>query len=94
MGRRARSATSRRRGARSATRTTISREALRAFEAVEAEFEIARTRLDLAELAHARGDASATAAHLAEAARRFRALGVPRWVERVEERVRAWGAAG
>ena len=69
------------------------REALGAFEAVEAEFEIARTRLDLAVLAHARGDASATAAHLAEAARRFRALGVPRWVERVEEHIRAWGVA-
>ena len=70
------------------------REALGAFEAVEAGYEIARTWFDLAGLAHARGDASATAAHLAEAARRFRALGVPRWVERVEERVRAWGAAG
>ena len=61
---------------------------------MEAEFEIARTWFDLAALAHARGDASATAAHLAEAARRFRALGVPRWVERVEEHVRAWGVAG
>ncbi len=70
------------------------REARGAFEAVEAEFEIARTWFDLAALAHARGDASATAAHLAEAARRFRALGVPRWVERVEEHVRAWGVAG
>ena len=70
------------------------REARGAFEAVEAEFEIARTWFDLAALAHARGDASATAAHLAEATRRFRALGVPRWVERVEEHVRAWGVAG
>ncbi len=33
------------------------REALRAFEAVGAEFEIARSWLDLGELAHARGDA-------------------------------------
>ena len=64
-----------------------------AFEAVEAGCEIARTRFDLAVLAHARGDAGATTAHLAEAARHFRALGIPRWVERVEEHVRAWGSA-
>ena len=69
------------------------REALRAFEASEAGFEIARTRFDLAALARARGDASATVACLAEAARHFRALGIPRWVERVEEHVRAWGTA-
>ena len=69
------------------------REALRAFETVESEFEIARTHLDLAALARARGDASGTTSHLTEAARHFRALGVPRWVERVEERIRAWSAA-
>ena len=61
---------------------------------MEAQFEIARTWLDLAMLAHTRGDAHATAAHLTEAAGRFRALGVPRWVERVEEHLRAWGAGG
>ena len=70
------------------------REALRAFEGVEAEFEIARSRFDLAGLAHARGDASETAAHLAEASRRFHALGIPRWVERVEADVRGWEATG
>jgi hypothetical protein len=47
----------------------------------------------LALLARERGDASATTAHLAEAARHFRALGVPRWTERVEQHARAWGAA-
>jgi hypothetical protein len=69
------------------------REALRAFEAAEASFEIPRTHLDLALLARERGDASATTAHLAEAARHFRALGIPRWTERVEQHARAWGAA-
>ena len=68
------------------------REALRAFEVVEAEFEIARTRFDLGMLQHARGDAAATA-DLAAAARQFRALGIPRWVERVEQHLRVWGAA-
>jgi DNA-binding NtrC family response regulator/tetratricopeptide (TPR) repeat protein len=69
------------------------REALHAFEVVEAGFEIARTHLDLAELARARIDAGATAAHLTEADRHFRALGLPRWVERVEQLARAGGAA-
>jgi transcriptional regulator with AAA-type ATPase domain/tetratricopeptide (TPR) repeat protein len=68
-------------------------EALRAFEAVEAGFEIARTHLELAELARARVDAGATTAHLAEADRRFRALGLPRWLERVEQLARAGEAA-
>jgi hypothetical protein len=69
------------------------REARQAFETVESEFEVARTDLDLAALARARGDANATAAHLTEAVRHFRALGVTRWVERAEERIRTWGAA-
>ena len=66
-------------------------EALRAFEAVEAGFEIARTRFDLAALWRARGRRDARAAHLAEAHRHFRALEPPRWVERAEERARDWG---
>jgi hypothetical protein len=60
---------------------------------VEAGFEIARTHLDLAELARARVDTGAAAAHLAEADRRFRTLGLSRWVERVEQLARA-GEAG
>jgi DNA-binding NtrC family response regulator/tetratricopeptide (TPR) repeat protein len=67
-------------------------EALRAFEAAEAAFEIARTRIDLAALAHTRGDAAATAGHLADAIRRFHALGLQRWVARVEEDARTWSA--
>ena len=59
---------------------------------MEAAFEVARTHLDLAALAGARGDARGATAHLAEAARQFRALSVPRWVERAEERLRAAGA--
>jgi tetratricopeptide (TPR) repeat protein len=66
-------------------------EALRAFERVEAAFEVARTRFDLAALARARGDRDASAAHLAEAHRHFRALNLPRWVARAEARGREWG---
>jgi DNA-binding NtrC family response regulator/tetratricopeptide (TPR) repeat protein len=69
-------------------------EALRTFAAGESAYELARTRFDLAALAHARGQADARAAHLEEAHRQFRTLAVPRWVERVEEHIRAWGAAG
>jgi tetratricopeptide (TPR) repeat protein len=66
-------------------------EALHAFEAVEAGFEIARTRFDLAGLAHARGQVDVRGVHLTEAHRQFRALDLPRWVERAEERARDWG---
>jgi hypothetical protein len=58
---------------------------------VEARFEVARTRLDLAALAHARGQSTACAEHLAEAHREFQALAVPRWVERAEACARDWG---
>ena len=66
-------------------------EALRTFTATEAGFELARTRFDLAALAWARGRRETGATHLAEAHRQFRALGLPRWVERAEERARDWG---
>jgi transcriptional regulator with AAA-type ATPase domain/tetratricopeptide (TPR) repeat protein len=68
-------------------------ESLRAFESVEAGFEIARTHLDLVELARARVDTGAAATHLAEADSRFRMLGLSRWVERVEQVARAGGVA-
>jgi tetratricopeptide (TPR) repeat protein len=69
------------------------RDALRAFEDAEAAFELARTHLDLAALAHARGEGDACGRHLAEARRRFALLDVPRWADRVEARARDWGAA-
>jgi tetratricopeptide (TPR) repeat protein len=65
-------------------------EALHAFESIEAAFEIARTRFDLAALAHARGQADTRADQLAEAHRQFRALDLPRWVERAEACARDW----
>jgi tetratricopeptide (TPR) repeat protein len=66
-------------------------EALRAFEAVEAAFEIARTHLDLAALGQVRGRLETATTHLGEAHRKFRALGLTRWAEHVEERARDWG---
>jgi transcriptional regulator with AAA-type ATPase domain/tetratricopeptide (TPR) repeat protein len=59
-------------------------EALRAFDSMEGRYDVARTHLDLAKLAHARGDPAAVGAHLAEARRRFHELGIPRYVERTD----------
>lgn len=59
-------------------------EALRTFVAVEARYEVARTHLDLAALAHARGDPVAATRHLDEARQLFATLGVPRYIERTE----------
>jgi hypothetical protein len=59
-------------------------EALEGFAAIDSRFEAARTRLDLAELEHARGDAAAATAQLAEARASFVALRVPHYVERAE----------
>jgi DNA-binding NtrC family response regulator/tetratricopeptide (TPR) repeat protein len=68
-------------------------EALRIFAAAEASFELARTRFDLAALVWARGRRDAGATQLTEAHQQFGALGLPRWVERAEERARTWGVA-
>jgi tetratricopeptide (TPR) repeat protein len=65
--------------------------ALAGFEAVEAAFEAARTRLDLADVAHARGEAEAAAGHLAAARRAFIRLEVPRYVERAAAFARRLG---
>ncbi|HEV2845703.1 MAG TPA: hypothetical protein VG477_12705, partial [Thermoanaerobaculia bacterium] len=58
--------------------------ALESFRAIEALFEIGRTHLDLALLAHAEGDSEETALQLGEARHLFLALRVPKYVERVE----------
>jgi DNA-binding SARP family transcriptional activator len=52
-------------------------EALAGFRAVDAEFEAARTRLDLADLAWARPDAALARAHAGAARDAFRALDLP-----------------
>jgi tetratricopeptide (TPR) repeat protein len=57
-------------------------EALATFAALEVPFEVARTQLDLAELAHARGSASAAARELGEAHRGFTELGFSHYQEK------------
>ncbi|MBI3454406.1 MAG: sigma 54-interacting transcriptional regulator [Candidatus Rokubacteria bacterium] len=60
-------------------------EALRIFGEIEARYDAARTHLDLAAVAHARGQPDLVTHHLGEAHGIFRALRVPRYVERTEE---------
>jgi DNA-binding SARP family transcriptional activator len=57
-------------------------EASRIFDAIEAPFEQARLRLDLAVLGHARGATDAAAQHLRAALHAFSELEVPAWTER------------
>ncbi|MBI2466702.1 MAG: AAA family ATPase [Candidatus Rokubacteria bacterium] len=60
-------------------------EALRTLSAIGSRFELGRTHLDLASLAHAQGDREAAVSHLNEAHALFRALRVPKYVERTEQ---------
>lgn len=63
------------------------------FESLHARYDVARTRLDLAALAHACGAPDEAAAQLAEARRGLVALNVPRYVERAERLARELGVA-
>jgi class 3 adenylate cyclase/DNA-binding winged helix-turn-helix (wHTH) protein/tetratricopeptide (TPR) repeat protein len=69
------------------------REALTTFTAVQAHFEIGRTHLDLAELAHDQGNRQAVTVHLTAAYHLFTVLRVPAYVERTAQRARALGLA-
>lgn len=68
------------------------REALSVFTAIDARFEAARTRLDLADLERCRRDEAAAAAHRGEARRLFEALGLPAQVAAVDRLAAGAGA--
>ena len=57
-------------------------EALRIFDSIGARFEAARTRLELASLADARGDGATATSHLREANQLLETLEAPGYVER------------
>ncbi len=59
-------------------------QALAIFTAISARFEVARTHLALAQLARRRGDAGGATQSLQVAHHAFRALAVPRYIERAE----------
>lgn len=64
------------------------REALETFIRIHAQFEAGRTHLDLAGLAQAQGNRDAVATHLSRAHSLFKALRVPKYVERTEQLAR------
>ncbi|HEX9944664.1 MAG TPA: adenylate/guanylate cyclase domain-containing protein [Thermoanaerobaculia bacterium] len=65
--------------------------ALEEFLSLQVPFEVARTRLDLAELAHAEGNPIEAAGFLTEARRTFEELKVPAYVERASKLARELG---
>jgi tetratricopeptide (TPR) repeat protein len=68
-------------------------EALQSFVSIRARFEIGRIHLFLASLSHAQGNCEAVASHLKEAHALFRALRVPKYVQRSEQLAREFGAS-
>jgi class 3 adenylate cyclase/tetratricopeptide (TPR) repeat protein len=60
------------------------RQALESFRSIQAPFEVSRTLLDLALLAHTGGDPGETARRLGEAHHLFSELRVPKYLERTE----------
>ncbi|MBI3624638.1 MAG: AAA family ATPase [Candidatus Rokubacteria bacterium] len=81
---------SRARGAFSEAATQLNA-ALETFASTQARYDLARTHLDLAELAQAQGNRKAVTDHLQEASEAFRALKVPRLLERAERYAREFG---
>lgn len=65
--------------------------ALQTFTAMTARFEMGRTHLLLAELAHASGNCTAATAHLRDAWHLFAALPVQKYVEWAEQMAEKWG---
>jgi hypothetical protein len=70
---------------------TYLQEALTTFKNIQARYELARTRLDLASLAHTQGNPDTATMHLSTAYAWFQKLQVPQWVERTEQLARKYG---
>jgi class 3 adenylate cyclase/tetratricopeptide (TPR) repeat protein len=68
------------------------RESLQTFVSIQAKFELARTHLALAALAHAQGNQTTTPDHLSKAYAWFIKLQVPKWAERTAQLSREYGA--
>ena len=64
--------------------------ALGLFVSIEAKLEGALTRMDMAKARWQAGDSASAQADLAQAARVWRALNVPRWLERTERLAAEW----
>ncbi len=66
-------------------------DALQTFASIHAGFELGRTHLDLAALAHSQGDQDVIATHLNQAYAWFNKLQVPKYVERTEQLAHEYG---
>jgi len=66
-------------------------DALATFDAMEAQYDLARTHLDLASLAHSQGNQDTATMHLSTAHAWFKKLQIPKWVERTEQLAREYG---
>jgi tetratricopeptide (TPR) repeat protein len=72
---------------------TYLNEALQIFHSLQARYDLGRTHLDLAAVAHAQGKKAEAATDLRHAHRLFSASRVPRYVERTEQLAKAFGVA-
>lgn len=67
-------------------------EAIETFDAMQARYMVARVRLDLAELAEARGNVTAVTTHLRTAREFFKLAGAAKLVGRTEQLAERLGA--
>jgi class 3 adenylate cyclase/tetratricopeptide (TPR) repeat protein len=65
-------------------------DAIASFAAMEARYDLARTHLDLASLAHDQGDQDTATTHLSTAYAWFKKLQVPKWVEQTAHLAREY----
>jgi Double zinc ribbon len=79
-------------GPRAYTPRHIAERILTSASALDGRFEVGRTRLDLAALAHAQGDREAAFGHLHEARMLFQELRAPMYVERTAAIAQEYGA--
>jgi predicted ATPase/class 3 adenylate cyclase len=66
-------------------------EALATFSSIQSRYDLTRTHLDLALLAHTQDNQDTTTTHLSTAYAWFKKLQVPKWVERTEQLAREYG---
>ena len=74
-----------------AAAATYLQHALDTFDAMQARYDLARTHLDLASLAHTQENQDAATMHLSTAYAWFKKLQVPKWVERTEQLAQEYG---
>jgi hypothetical protein len=70
---------------------TYLHDALTTLSSIQSRFEVGRTHLDLASLAHDQGNQDTATMHLSTAYAWFKTLQVPRWVERTEHLAQEYG---